>query len=84
MYIFILHLSSNLFEYLSFYTIPIFRSNCWLVDSGVKIITCPGVLNFRQDKHIFSTNVLQTSKKFSASLFFLEYSVSDNTFWKSY
>ena len=25
-------------------------------------------LNFRQDKHIFSPNVLQASKKFSASL----------------
>ena len=39
-----------------------------------KKITCPGVLdkfNFRQDKHIFSPNVLRTSKKFTDSLFFL-------------
>ena len=37
-----------------------------------KKITCPGArdkLNFSQDKHIFSTNVQRTSKKFSASLF---------------
>ena len=40
-----------------------------------KKITCPGALdklNFRQDKHIFSPNVLRTSKKFTDSLFFLE------------
>ena len=33
-----------------------------------KKITCPGArdkLNFRQDKHIFSPNVLRTSKKFT-------------------
>ena len=33
-----------------------------------KKITCPGardMLNFRQDKHIFSPNVRRTSKKFS-------------------
>ena len=52
-----------------------------------KKITCPGArdkLNFRQDKHIFSPNVRRASKKFSASLFFLEYSVSDKTFRTSY
>ena len=40
-----------------------------------KKITCPGArdkLNFRQDKHIFSPNVLWTSKKFNDSLFFLD------------
>ena len=40
-----------------------------------KKITCPGArdkLNFRQDKHIFSSNVLRTSKKFTDSLFFLD------------
>ena len=40
-----------------------------------KKITCPGVLdklNFRQEKHIFSPNVLRTSKKFTDSLFFLD------------
>ena len=40
-----------------------------------KIITCPGAqdkLNFRQDRHIFSPNVRRASKKFSASLFFLD------------
>ena len=40
-----------------------------------KKITCPGArdkLNFRQDKHIFSPNVLWTSKKFTHSLFFLD------------
>ena len=40
-----------------------------------KKITCPGArdkLNFRQDKHIFSPNVLRTSKKFTDSLFFLD------------
>ena len=40
-----------------------------------KKITCPGALdklNFRQDKHIFSPNVLWTSKKFTDSLFFLD------------
>ena len=40
-----------------------------------KKITCPGAwdkLIFRQDKHIFSPNVLQTSKKFTDSLFFLD------------
>ena len=39
-----------------------------------KKITCPGArdkLYFRQDKHIFSPNVLRTSKKFTDSLFFL-------------
>ena len=39
-----------------------------------KKITCPGArdkLNFRQDKHIFSPNVLWTSKKFTDSLFVL-------------
>ena len=38
-------------------------------------ITCPGArdkLNFRQDKYIFSPNVLRTSKKFNARLFFLD------------
>ena len=43
-------------------------------DRGKKI-TCPGArdkLNFRQDKHIFSSNVLRTSKKFTDSLFFLD------------
>ena len=52
-----------------------------------KKITCPGArdkLNFRHDKHIFSPNIQQASKKFSASLFFLEYLVSDNTFRTSY
>ena len=42
-------------------------------DRGQKI-TCPGArdkLNFRQDKHIFSPNVLRTSKKFTDSLFVL-------------
>ena len=36
-----------------------------------KKITCPGArdkLNFRQDKHILSSNVRQTSKQFSVSL----------------
>ena len=40
-----------------------------------KKITCLGArdkLNFRQDKHIFSPNVLQTSKKFTDSSFFLD------------
>ena len=40
-----------------------------------KKITCPGArdkLNFRQDKHIFSPNVRRTSKKLSASIFFLD------------
>ena len=40
-----------------------------------KKITCPGArdkLNFRQDKHIFSPNVLRTSKKFTDSLCFLD------------
>ena len=40
-----------------------------------KKITCPGArdkLNFRQDKHIFSPNVLRTSKKFTDSLFVLD------------
>ena len=40
-----------------------------------KKITCPGArdkLDFRQDKHIFSSNVLWTSKKFTDSLFFLD------------
>ena len=40
-----------------------------------KKITCPGArdkLNFRQDKHIFSPNVLRTTKKFTDSLFFLD------------
>ena len=40
-----------------------------------KKITCPGApdkLNFRQDKHIFSRNVLRTSTKFTDSLFFLD------------
>ena len=40
-----------------------------------KKITCPGArdkLNFRQDKHIFSPNVLWTSKNFTDSLFFLD------------
>ena len=40
-----------------------------------KKITCPGArdkLNFRQDKHIFSPNVLRTSKKFTDNLFFLD------------
>ena len=40
-----------------------------------KQITCPGArdkLNFRQDKHIFSPNVRQTSKKLNASIFFLD------------
>ena len=39
-----------------------------------KKITCPGAwdkLNFSKDKHIFSPNVLWTSKKFTDSLFFL-------------
>ena len=34
-------------------------------------MTCPGArgkLNFRQDKHIFSPNVRQTSKKIDAIL----------------
>ena len=40
-----------------------------------KKITCPGArdkLNFRQNKHIFSPNVLRTSKKITDSLFFLD------------
>ena len=40
-----------------------------------KKITCPGArdkLNFSQDKHIFSPNVLRTSKKFTDSLFLLD------------
>ena len=40
-----------------------------------KKITCLGArdkLNFRQDKHIFSPNVLRTSKKITDSLFFLD------------
>ena len=40
-----------------------------------KKITCPGAqdkLNFRQDKHKFSPNVLWTSKEFTDSLFFLD------------
>ena len=40
-----------------------------------KKITCPGAQdkwNFRQDKHIFSPNVRRTSKKFYASLFYLD------------
>ena len=40
-----------------------------------KKITCPGArdkLNFRQDKHTFSPNVLRTSKKFTDRLFFLD------------
>ena len=40
-----------------------------------KKITCPGArdkLNFRQDKLIFSPNVRRTSKKFNASIFFLD------------
>ena len=39
-----------------------------------KKITCPGARdkwNFRQDKYIFSPNVLQTSKKFNARFFCL-------------
>ena len=56
-------------------------------DNRGKKITCPGArdkLNFRQDKHKFSSNGWRASKKFSASLFFLEYSVSNNTFRTSY
>ena len=44
----------------------------YLSDFRGKKITCPGArdkLNFRQDKHIFSPNVRQASKKLSASLF---------------
>ena len=44
------------------------------IGRGKKII-CPGArdkLNFRQDKHIFSPNVLWTSKKSTDSLFFLD------------
>ena len=44
------------------------------VNRGKKI-TCPGArdkLNFRQDKHIFSPNVRQTSKKLNASIFFFD------------
>ena len=40
-----------------------------------KKITCPGArdkLNFKQDKHIFSPNVLRTSKKYTDNLFFLD------------
>ena len=47
----------------------------WPLYTGVKKITCPGAqdkLNFRQDKHIFSPNVLRTSKKITDSLFFLD------------
>ena len=59
-----------------------FQRTCYmyLMMYRCKKITCPGAqnkLNFRQDKHIFSPNVLQTSKKFSASLF-------DDTFRTSY
>ena len=45
-----------------------------LCNTRGKKITCPGAqdkLNFRQDKHIFSPNVLWTSKKFTDSLFVL-------------
>ena len=45
-----------------------------MVSRGKKI-TCPGardMLNFRQDKHIFSPNVLRTSKKINARLFSLD------------
>ena len=55
---------------------------CWFDEIGTfhwrcrgKKITCPGArdkLNFRQDKHLFSPNVLRTSKKFTDSLFFLD------------
>ena len=40
-----------------------------------KKITCPGArdkLNFKQDKHIFSPNVLRTSNKYTDNLFFLD------------
>ena len=44
-------------------------------------ITCSGArdkLNIRQDKRIFSPNVWEASKKFTASIIFLEYSVPLN------
>ena len=47
----------------------------WILNCRGKKITCPGArdkLNFRQDKQIFSPNVLRTSKKFTDSLFFLD------------
>ena len=43
--------------------------------AGVKksLVLVPGTSwNFRQDKHIFSPNVLRTSKKFTDSLFLLD------------
>ena len=48
---------------------------CHLTTCRGKKITCPGArdkLNFRQEKHIFSPNVLRTCKKFTDSLFFLD------------
>ena len=52
-----------------------YSASAWIVIFRGKKITCPGArdkLNFRQDKHIFSPNVLRTSKKFTDSLFFLD------------
>ena len=62
------------------FTVEIEKLFCFVVcffqewKSRGKKITCPGArdkLNFRQDKHIFSPNVLWTSKKFTDSLFVL-------------
>ena len=41
-------------------------------NAGLKISLVLVKLNFRQDNHIFSPNVLWTSKKFTDSLFFLD------------
>ena len=53
----------------------VFQLICLFRHIRGKKITCPGAwgkLNFRQDKHIFSPNVRQTSKKIDASIFFLD------------
>ena len=62
----------NIFINVLFYRIP---CQTLIIHSRGKKITCPGArdkLYFRQDKHIFSPNVLWTSKKFTDSLFFLD------------
>ena len=51
------------------------NNGCYMMLNRGKKITCPGAqdkLNFMQDKHIFSPNVWRTSKKLTASIFFLD------------
>ena len=57
-------------------SLPIITCSNLRISKRVKKIICPGAQDkwdFRPDKHIFSHNARQAIKKFSASLFFLEY-----------